>query len=118
MRDCVHLLMTMTAGSPLSMATRMRLVSFRSGSRRPRSVQLWWTSWASSLVSLGPLWPLVSLSFSLEGFHKHPRQERVRQVREGENVGQMGHGRESNFQASNFNIQKSNICWKINKILN
>merc|ERR1719232_615017 len=68
MRDCVHLLMTMTAGSPLSMATRMRLVSSRSGSRRPRRVQLWWTSWASSLVSLGPLWPLVSLSFSCGSF--------------------------------------------------
>ena len=49
----------------------------------------------------------------VEGVHQHPRQEGVRQVREGEDAGQVGHRREPDFQTSNVNFQKSYLCWKI-----
>ena len=49
----------------------------------------------------------------VESVHEHPRQAGVRQVREGADAGQVGHRRESYFQASHLNIQKSHLCGEI-----
>ena len=40
----------------------------------------------------------------VESVHQHPRQAGVCQVREGEDVGQVGHRREPNLQASNVDV--------------
>ena len=49
----------------------------------------------------------------VEGVHQHSRQAGVRQVREREDAGQVGHRRESYFQAGHLNIQKSHLCGEI-----
>jgi len=51
----------------------------------------------------------------VEGVHEYPRPQGVRQVREGADVGQVGHGRESYFQAGHLHIQESHLCGEIGK---
>ena len=49
----------------------------------------------------------------VEGVHHHPRSAGVRQVREGANAGQVGHGREPHLQAGHQHLQESDLRGKI-----